>query len=192
MTTQERHQVQSEIGALKKMLAQLPESSVIDRMSLEARKEILEEELALRGVVPLEVVAGADRELREVMELRGQFLGALPNGRMFEFQVEDSGEIITGRVGATIEDARAINNYLNQPVAIRVQVRREDASNSPTYVLFGYETEGGREDTRREIDRRSCATGGGTNGQELSESLAERKNECKPTEVLCREGIEDG
>ncbi|NLA31415.1 MAG: hypothetical protein GX880_06290 [Methanomicrobiales archaeon] len=44
------------------MLAQLPESSVIDRMSLEARKEILEEELALRGVVPLEVVAGADRD----------------------------------------------------------------------------------------------------------------------------------
>lgn len=62
MTTQERHQVQSEIGALKKMLAHLPESSVIDRMSLEARKEILEEELALRGVVPLEVVAGADRD----------------------------------------------------------------------------------------------------------------------------------
>jgi len=46
MTTQERRLVQSEIGALKKMLAQLPESSVIDRMSLEARKRSLEKELA--------------------------------------------------------------------------------------------------------------------------------------------------
>ena len=46
MTTQERRLVQSEIGALKKMLARLPESSVIDRMSLEARKKSLEEELA--------------------------------------------------------------------------------------------------------------------------------------------------
>lgn len=147
MTTQERHQVQSEIGALKKMLAQLPESSVIDRMSLEARKEILEEELALRGVVPLEVVAGADRELREVMELRGQFLGVLPNGRMFEFQVEGSGEIIAGRVGAAIEDAGAINNCLNQPVVTRAHVKKGGINNPPTYVLFGYETEGGREDS---------------------------------------------
>jgi len=46
MTTQEHHQILSEIAALKKMLAQLPESSVIERMSLEARKEALEEELA--------------------------------------------------------------------------------------------------------------------------------------------------
>ncbi|WP_261598440.1 restriction endonuclease subunit S [Methanoculleus formosensis] len=46
MTTQERRLVQSEIGALKKMLAQLPESSIIERMSLEARKRSLEEELA--------------------------------------------------------------------------------------------------------------------------------------------------
>ncbi len=147
MTTQERRQVQSEIGALKKMLAQLPESSVIERMSLEARKESLEEELVLRGVVPLEVVAGADGELREVMELRGQFLGALPNGQMFEFQAEDSGEIIAGRVGAAIEDAGAINNCLNQPVVIRVHVREEDRNNSSAYVLFGYETEGGGEDS---------------------------------------------
>ncbi len=46
MTTQERRLVQSEIGALKKMLARLPESSVIERMSLEARKRSLEGELA--------------------------------------------------------------------------------------------------------------------------------------------------
>ena len=62
MTIQEYYLVQSEIAALNGIIMRLPESSVIDRMSLEARKEILEEELALRGVVPLEVVAGADRD----------------------------------------------------------------------------------------------------------------------------------
>ena len=192
MTIQEYYLVQSEIATLDGIIMRLPESSIIDRMSFEARKESLEEEIASRGVVPLEVATGADGEPRGGAEMRGQFLGVLPNERSFEFRVEGSGEIITGRVGAAIEDARAINNCLNQPVAIRVHVEGEDASNSPTYVLSGYETEGGREDTRREIDRRSCATGGGTNGQELSESPAERKSECKPTEVLCREGIEDG
>ncbi len=64
-------------------------------------------------------------------------------------------------------------------------------SASPTFETIERELEI-MTGTRREIDRRSCATGGGTNGQELSESLADRKSECKPTEVLCREGIEDG
>ncbi|NLA31414.1 MAG: hypothetical protein GX880_06285 [Methanomicrobiales archaeon] len=62
---------------------------------------------------------------------------------MFEFQVEDSGEIIAGRVGAAIEDAGAINNCLNQPVVIRVHVREEDRNSPSRYVLFGYEAEGG-------------------------------------------------
>ena len=43
---------------------------------------------------------------------------------MFEFQVEDSGEIIAGRVGAAIEDAGAINNCLNQPVVTRAHVKK--------------------------------------------------------------------
>lgn len=187
MTIQEYYLVQSEIAALNGIIMRLPESSIIDRMSFEARKESLEEEIASRGVVLLEVTPGADGEPRGGAEMRGQFLGVLPNERRFEFRVEGSGEIITGRVGAMIEDARAINNCLNQPVAIRVQVRREDASNSLTYVLFGYETEGGREDTRR-----SCATSGGTNGHESSEPPAAWKSECKLAEVPCRERIEDG
>ena len=50
MKIQEYRQIQSEIAALEKILAQLPESRIIDRMSLEARKRALEEELALMGV----------------------------------------------------------------------------------------------------------------------------------------------
>lgn len=142
MTIQEYYLVQSEIAALNGIIMRLPESSIIERMSFEARKESLEEEIASRGVVPLEVAAGADGEPRGGAEMRGQFLGVLPNERTFEFRVEGSGEIITGRVGATIEEARAINNCLNQPVAIRVHAK-EDRNSPSRYVLLRYEAEGG-------------------------------------------------
>lgn len=140
MTIQEYYLVQSEIAALNGIIMRLPESNVIERMSFEARKESLEEEIASRGVVPLEVTPRADGEPRGGAEMRGQFLGVLPNERSFEFRVEGSGEIITGRVGATIEDARAINNCLNQPAVIRVHVK-EDRDDPSAYVLLGYEAE---------------------------------------------------
>ncbi len=50
MIPQEYRQIRAEIAALEKMLMKMPASSVIDRMSLEARKRALEEELALMGV----------------------------------------------------------------------------------------------------------------------------------------------
>lgn len=307
MMTQEYRQIRSEIATLMKMLAQLPESSVIERMSLEARKRSLEEELASqkvdvhrpfqihltfrgrpivgnrgvfaefggiavreftdavaavgasqteplgsRGVIPkreeyqmlitgtatgsfgfvlegmardhtltqdksplelavdktvaiLKASVGTDDELSEAVseadpralkalrdflntlssqeavcalearsekfrfsdvgqvacsasrlsednireedrELRGQFLGVLPNRRTFEFRARDSDEIITGKVSAAIEDAGSINDHLNQPVIIKVHTKRVGVNNPPTYVLFGYEIEGGRED----------------------------------------------
>ncbi|MDA3948115.1 MAG: hypothetical protein PF508_02725 [Spirochaeta sp.] len=46
MNIQERHQLLAEKTSLERMLATLPESSVIDRMSLEARKAKVEEALA--------------------------------------------------------------------------------------------------------------------------------------------------
>lgn len=46
MNIQERHQLLAEKTSLERMLAGLPESSVIDRMSLEARKAKVEKELA--------------------------------------------------------------------------------------------------------------------------------------------------
>ena len=50
MMPQEYRQIRAEIAALEKMLMKMPASSVIERMSLEARKRALEEELALMGV----------------------------------------------------------------------------------------------------------------------------------------------
>lgn len=46
MNIQERHQFLAEKASLERMLASLPESSVIDRMSLEAQKAEVDEALA--------------------------------------------------------------------------------------------------------------------------------------------------
>ncbi|TVR04627.1 MAG: hypothetical protein EA403_04665, partial [Spirochaetaceae bacterium] len=75
----ERDQLLAEKTSLERMLATLPESSVIDRMSLEARKEQVE--VALRG----EAIVDADVH-EESMSLSGHFLGVLPKRRTFEFQ----------------------------------------------------------------------------------------------------------
>jgi len=48
MNTRERKQLLAERTALERMLTGLPESSVIDRMSLEARKAKVEKELSVR------------------------------------------------------------------------------------------------------------------------------------------------
>ena len=45
MNIKERHQLLAEKLTLERMIANLPESSVIDRMSFEARKAEVEEEL---------------------------------------------------------------------------------------------------------------------------------------------------
>jgi hypothetical protein len=45
MNTQERNQLLAEKTSLERMIMSLPESSVIDRMSLQARKEKVEKEL---------------------------------------------------------------------------------------------------------------------------------------------------
>lgn len=46
MTLDEYRSLQSELGALEKLLAETPADHVIDRMSLESRKQAIEEELA--------------------------------------------------------------------------------------------------------------------------------------------------
>lgn len=56
MNMQERRQLLAERTSLERMLASLPESSVIDRMSLEARKAEVEEALAAAPVATREPV----------------------------------------------------------------------------------------------------------------------------------------
>ncbi len=75
----------------------------------------------------------------------GSFQGVLPNRRTFEFRVKDSNEIITGKVSAAIEDAKSINDHLNQPVAIEVHTKKVGNSRRPTYVLLAYKESNGGE-----------------------------------------------
>lgn len=74
----------------------------------------------------------------ENQSLFGRFLGVLPRRRTFEFQVADSGEIITGKVGNDIEDAAGINHVLERPLTIQVHTKRA-GTGSPKYTLLSYD-----------------------------------------------------
>lgn len=74
----------------------------------------------------------------ENRDIDGQFLGVLPEGRTFEFQIEESAEIIRGKVGPLIEDAGIINKILGTTTRIKVQTKRVGESR-PRYVLLSYE-----------------------------------------------------
>jgi ribosome biogenesis SPOUT family RNA methylase Rps3 len=132
MNTQERDQLLAEKTVIGRMLASLPESSVIDRMSLEARKAKVEE--ALRSEDRLR----HDNIHEEDQRVSGQFLGVLPHRRTFEFQVTDMQNIISGKVGPAVEDAGSINHTLGQPLIIQVRTRRA-GTGRPKYTLLGYE-----------------------------------------------------
>jgi len=52
-------------------------------------------------------------------EIFGQFQGVLPKRRTFEFMVEDTKEVISGKVGVDITDASVINHILGEPLKIQ-------------------------------------------------------------------------
>lgn len=70
--------------------------------------------------------------------LFGRFLGVLPHRRTFEFQVADSKEVITGKVGKDIEDAAGINHVLERPLTIQVHTKRA-GTGRPKYTLLSHE-----------------------------------------------------
>lgn len=74
----------------------------------------------------------------EEAALAGVFEGVLPHRRTFEFRVAETGEIIAGKVGKSIEDASTINHVLDRQVTISVHSRRVGAGR-PRYVLIGYQ-----------------------------------------------------
>lgn len=64
----------------------------------------------------------AENISEQVVDFRGQFLGAFPAERRFEFQTLD-GVVIHGRITAEIEDPSAINAHLNRTFTIKVNAR---------------------------------------------------------------------
>jgi len=71
------------------------------------------------------------------LPLSGQFLGVLPHRRTFEFEIAETQEIVTGKVGPAIADAGEINQNLNRPVTIQVHTKKA-GTGRPSYTLLSY------------------------------------------------------
>lgn len=67
-------------------------------------------------------------------ELRGELQGVLPKARVFEFKLENTVQVIRGKIGPGIADPDALNQDLHQPATIKVLVTRV-GSGRPRYVL---------------------------------------------------------
>jgi hypothetical protein len=74
----------------------------------------------------------------EEQTIDGTFQGVLPHRRSFEFKVAGSGEILSGKVGGSIENAGEINRVLDRPVQIAVLATRV-GNGRPRYRLLNYE-----------------------------------------------------
>lgn len=67
-------------------------------------------------------------------KLQGEFVGALPQSRTFEFKLASQDLIIRGRVAPVVQDIHAINNHLGETVEIDVMATRV-GNGRPRYVL---------------------------------------------------------
>ena len=77
---------------------------------------------------------GQENLHEEPQDLSGEFQGALPKRRNFEFKIEASGEVISGKIGAGVPDPSAINRHLYQPIKIQLVATRI-GQGRPRYVL---------------------------------------------------------
>jgi len=67
-------------------------------------------------------------------QLRGQFVGVLPNSRSFEFKLASDQQIIRGKVSPRLQNVDDINGHLHQ--AVQIEVTRTQVGNGrPRYLL---------------------------------------------------------
>ena len=71
-------------------------------------------------------------------EMTVRFRGALPEARRVEFVIEGEQRTMSGKVGQSVKDAAAINDFLNAPALVNVRVRQVGASN-PDYTITRWE-----------------------------------------------------
>lgn len=67
-------------------------------------------------------------------QLRGEFLGVLPNSRSFEFRLAVDGQIIRGKVSPRLQNVDDINGHLHRTVQIQV-TRTQVGNGRPRYLL---------------------------------------------------------
>lgn len=67
-------------------------------------------------------------------QLRGEFVGVLPNSRSFEFRLASDGQIIRGKVSPRVQNVDVINDHLHS--AVQIEVTRTQVGNGrPRYLL---------------------------------------------------------
>jgi hypothetical protein len=88
------------------------------------------------GQVRISLQRLSRENLREEEQiLTGALQGVLPDGRVFEFKLADTGQVIRGKLGAGVPDASALHQHLHGLTRIKVMVRRV-GSGRPRYVLL--------------------------------------------------------
>ena len=77
---------------------------------------------------------GQDNLHESPATLAGKFEGVLPKRRTFEFKLEETGEVIAGKIGPGVVEPAAINQHLYQQTNITVMETRV-GQGRPRYVL---------------------------------------------------------
>ena len=72
--------------------------------------------------------------VEEEIQVTGEFQGALPKRRTFEFRCADDGEVLAGKIAPSIRNPEAINAHLNQRIEIQL-VRTRVGAGRPRYML---------------------------------------------------------
>lgn len=67
--------------------------------------------------------------------LKGEFQGVLPKRRTFEFKLQETNEVIAGKIGPAIATADEFNAHLYRTVSVRLMVTRV-GSGRPRYLLL--------------------------------------------------------
>ena len=94
-----------------------------------------------------EVRSGAERlDQRNItvkdVDISGHLQGIMPKGRRAEFVVEETGDVITARVQASVAESMLTAEMLDKPLRISARARRVGGS-SPTYVITDYDASDG-------------------------------------------------
>jgi hypothetical protein len=77
-----------------------------------------------------------DNLREEDKTLIGNFEGALPTRRTFEFKLSETGEIITGKISSAVSQPEKINEHLYQTLNIQVMETRVGNNGRPRYMLL--------------------------------------------------------
>lgn len=77
--------------------------------------------------------------IEEETQFYGEFIGALPESRSFEFKIFPSNNVIKGKIAPTIVDAMVINHNLEKQLKIKVYKKTVGKGN-PRFTLLEFST----------------------------------------------------